>query len=270
MKAELLAIAVIFVGFALLEAARGGLWHKPGEVKGDVTVELVSGLTLLVFTQPAILALVAWLGATWLPAWAGALADLPFLAGFGLLLLLDDLPQYAYHRASHSIPALYKLHRPHHEAAYLSVRLVYRNALLYYLAMPSIWLSGLLIYLGLGTTYAVYIVAKLLVITAAHSAWAWDAPLYRIPALSPVMWVVERLISTPATHSAHHGRHAADGITYYKGNYGNFLFFWDVLFGTAKITRQRPPSYGVEDLPPTSTAEQLLWPLVRVQQTEPP
>lgn len=77
------------------------------------------------------------------------------------------------------------------------------------------------------------------------------------------MWVVERSISTPATHSAHHGRHAADGVTNYKGNFGNLLFFWDILFGTAKITRRIPEHFGVENLPRTSAAEQLIWPIVR-------
>ena len=80
------------------------------------------------------------------------------------------------------------------------------------------------------------------------------------------MWLLERTISTPATHSAHHGKHADDGITNYKGNYGNLLFFWDILFGSAKITRQYPDKFGVENLPDTSVAEQLLWPVVRVKQ----
>ena len=99
------------------------------------------------------------------------------------------------------------------------------------------------------------------VIIGAHSDVAWDAPLYRIKWLSPVMWVVERTISTPATHHAHHGRHADDPAVNYKGNFGNLLFFWDVLFGTAKITRHYPTSYGVENLPPATLGQQLLWPI---------
>ena len=81
--------------------------------------------------------------------------------------------------------------------------------------------------------------------------------------LSPVMWVIERLISTPATHWAHHGQHLHDGVTNYKGNFGNMLFFWDVLFATAKITRRYPKSVGVENLEPVSAQHQLLWPLIR-------
>ena len=42
------------------------------------------------------------------------------------------------------------------------------------------------------------------------------------------------------------------------------IVFWDVLFGTAKITRQYPKKFGVENLPETTVAEQLIWPLVSV------
>jgi sterol desaturase/sphingolipid hydroxylase (fatty acid hydroxylase superfamily) len=39
------------------------------------------------------------------------------------------------------------------------------------------------------------------------------------------------------------------------------FFFWDILFGTAKITRQYPESYGVEGMRKAEWAEQLFWPL---------
>ena len=263
MKPEIMVILGIFFAFAAVEMIRVGLFRKDQAVTGDGKVELISTLMLVVVTQPGIIASVNYLGAAYAPQYEGALAGLAIPAQIALLLVFDDMLQYWWHRLSHSVPWLYKLHRPHHNAGYMSVRLVYRNSILYYMMMPAIWGSALMVYLGLGWTYAVYIVVKMTVITGAHCDVQWDAPLYKIKALSPVMWVVERLISTPSTHSMHHGKHKEDGITNYKGNYGNLLFFWDVLFGTAKITRQRPPSYGVEDLPETSIGEQLLWPLVR-------
>jgi hypothetical protein len=71
--------------------------------------------------------------------------------------------------------------------------------------MPGLWLAGTLLYLGVGgLVYALYIAFKLLVILGAHSAWRWDEPLYRVRALRPLMWVLERTISTPATHWVHH------------------------------------------------------------------
>ena len=254
-------ILMIYFGYAALELWRSNLLSKPEQSRDDWIVEIVSTVVLLGFTQPLVLFSSAWLAGQIAPQYAGALADLNIFAAIALFLVFDDMLQYWWHRAAHTFPWLYNLHRPHHNARYMSIRLVYRNNLFYYAMMPGIWLSGVLIYLGLGWVYAGYIVVKLLVITGAHSDVAWDKPLYATKWLSPVMWVVERTISTPATHHAHHGRHASDPAVNYKGNYGNLLFFWDVLFGTAKITRTYPESYGVENLPETSLGEQLAWPL---------
>lgn len=192
-----------------------------------------------------------------------ALANLNIFAAIGLFLIFDDMMQYWLHRASHTFPWLYHLHRAHHNAQYMSVRLVYRNNFFYYLLMPSIWFSAALVYMGLGWVYAGFIVVKMLVIIGAHSDVAWDKPLYSIKWLSPFMWVVERTISTPATHHAHHGRHKDDPAVNYKGNFGNLLFLWDIIFGTAKITRRYPESYGVENLPHIGAGQQLAWPIFR-------
>lgn len=262
MPTPTLAIIAIYFAFALAELVFTRLFAKPEQTRDDAIVEVVSGLTLLGLTQPAIIVVSGLLMGHFAPELRGALADLNVLAAIGLFLVCDDLTQYLWHRASHSTPWLYNLHRAHHDARYMSVRLVYRNNLFYYAMMPGIWLSGALVYLGLGWVYAGYLVVKMAVIIGAHSDMAWDRPLYRIKWLSPVMWVVERTISTPATHHAHHGRHASDPAVNYKGNYGNLLFFWDVLFGTAKITRSYPESYGVENLAPSGFGQQLAWPLV--------
>ena len=199
MRPEILAILLIFVAFSLAEFFRTGFFHKVGQRRKDGIVEIISALSLTIVTQPFVLLCGGLLAAAFFPGQQDSLATLPILAQLGLLLLLDDMTQYWWHRLTHNVKWLYELHRP----------------------------------------------------------------LYRRAWLSPIMWVVERLISTPATHSAHHGRHLDDGVTHYKGNYGNLLFFWDVLFGTARITRRYPEQYGVENLEPVSASHQLLWPLVR-------
>ena len=48
------------------------------------------------------------------------------------------------------MPFLYDLHRAHHSARYMSIRIVYRNNSFYYLLMPGLWLSGALIFMGGG------------------------------------------------------------------------------------------------------------------------
>ena len=268
MKPELMLVLGIFVAFIVAEMLFTNFFRKTGQVKGDGLVEIIATLMLTLITQPTVVALGFAVAAIAVPGAEGMISDWPFLAVFALFLIFDDMTQYWWHRITHATPWLYNLHRPHHQAEYLSIRIVYRNNIFYYFLMPGLWFTGVLLYLGGAWVYAVYIVVKMSVIYGAHSDIRWDAKLYQIKWLSPIMWVVERTISTPATHSAHHGKYASDGVTNYKGNYGNLLFFWDILFGSAKITRQYPEEFGVENLPPTSAGEQLLWPLVRTKSTE--
>ncbi|TPG77493.1 sterol desaturase family protein [Pseudomonas arsenicoxydans] len=263
-----LIVAGIFLGFILLELACSSFRQSSGG-KRDVLIETVGSGILLMVTFPLVMWLSGMILNQAIPDMKGSLSAIPWVAGFALFLLLDDMTQYWWHRLTHRVPALYALHRAHHSAPYMSVRIVYRNNSFYYLLMPGIWLSGVLIYLGLAPVYYVYLIIKMTVIFAAHSSVAWDDKLYRIRALRPIVWVLERTISTPSTHSAHHGLTAEDGVTHYKGNFGNLLFLWDVLFGTAKITRRRPPAYGIEHLSPISWKEELFWPIVRSHRTVP-
>ncbi len=269
MKPEMIAILCIFAVFCAAEMLFTQFFAKPNQKKGDGSVELISTLALTVFTQPLVLFLAGVICAVIIPQYAGALSGLNIFAAIALFLIFDDMLQYWWHRASHSWAWLYKLHRPHHNAGYMSVRLVYRNNTFYYLLMPALWGSGVLIYLGLGWVYAGYIIVKLLVITAAHSDLRWDSKLRNIRAARPLLWILQRTISTPLTHHAHHGKHKSDGITHYHGNYGNLLFFWDILFGTAKISHDYPKDYGVENLPATSVREQLFWPIFRAPKDAP-
>lgn len=252
-------VTVVLVGFALLELGVGRFLFRKVTTWKDVVMDLGSAILVPVVIVQVILSATAALAEGVLPGSEGMLAHWPWWAMFGVLLVADDLTQYFWHRLSHS-SFLYPLHRAHHSGEYMSVRIVYRNNLVYYFLMPGIWLSGLLVYWGFGLVYPFYLAAKMTVIIGAHSSVPWDAPLYRWKWTRPLMWVVERVISTPATHSAHHGRHADDGVTNYKGNYGNFLFLWDVLFGTAKITRQRPETFGLENIEPAGLVEEFFWP----------
>ncbi|WP_085718020.1 sterol desaturase family protein [Pseudomonas sp. B28(2017)] len=258
----ILVVAGIFLGFILLEIACA-CFRQPKGQRRDVLIEVIGSSLLLGVTFPLVMFFSNLLLDALAPQFKNSLANLHWVAGLGLFLVFDDLTQYWWHRLTHRLPFLYALHRAHHSAPYMSIRIVYRNNSFYYLLMPGIWLSGALIYLGLAPVYYGYLIVKMTVIFAAHSSVAWDEKLYRIPALRPLMWVLERTISTPATHAAHHGLNANDGVTHYKGNFGNLLFFWDVLFGTAKITRRRPSTYGIEDLHPVKWQQELFWPLVR-------
>ena len=240
-------VLMLLLGFAVMEYASRRYQTTVTANSNDTKLELLMFLSLLAITQPLAILVSGKIGATFFPEFKDSLAHLPWYAMVGILLVGDDLTQYLWHRASHS-PLLWPLHRAHHSAQYMSIRVTFRNNFFYYMMMPGLWIAGALLYLGFGgMIYALYIVAKLAIILGAHCAWRWDEPLYKIPALRPLMWVLERTISTPATHWAHHAITNDDGIGNYKGNLGNMLFIWDLIFGSALITRKFPEKVGLID-----------------------
>ena len=237
----------MILGFAATEIISRRYKNTVHATANDTKLELFMFLSLLAISQPLAMLVTAKLGAWLAPDFKDILVDWPWWSMVGILILCDDLTQYWWHRLSHS-PLLWPLHRAHHSAEYMSIRITFRNNFFYYLMMPGLWLAGALIYLGVGgLVYAMYVVVKLTVIVGAHCAWRWDEPLYKIPALRPVMWVVERTISTPATHWAHHAITQQDGVGHYKGNFGNLLFIWDMMFGSAHITQKYPAQVGLKD-----------------------
>jgi sterol desaturase/sphingolipid hydroxylase (fatty acid hydroxylase superfamily) len=240
-------VLCIILGFATMEYVSRRYKNTVNATGNDTALELLMFLSVLAVTQPLAIFVTSKLGSAWFPEFKGILADMPWWGMVGVLLVLDDMTQYWWHRLSHT-SFLWPLHRAHHSAEYMSIRVTFRNNFFYYLMMPGLWFAGALLYLGFGgMVYAGYIVVKLFVILGANSAWRWDEPLYRIRALKPFMWVVERTISTPATHWAHHAITNADGVGHYKGNFGNLLFLWDIIFGSAHITRRYPAQVGLID-----------------------
>jgi sterol desaturase/sphingolipid hydroxylase (fatty acid hydroxylase superfamily) len=200
--------------------------------------------TLPVLIQPGIFIFVLWIMSVGFPGVEDYFASTSLWWHVFAFLILDDMAQYWWHRFSHVNRKMWKLHRPHHVVAEMGVLVTYRNASMYYALMPGIWFSAMLVYLGMGYVYLFYLPVKLIVILLAHSETKWDRFLYRYKMLRPLAWIIERTISTPSTHFAHHGLTAEDGISHPNGNYGNLLFIWDVIFGTAKITRQYPSRFG--------------------------
>lgn len=244
-QTQAIGLLFLFIGFGILELVNGRFFSKLATAQ-DRGLEIVVFVLFPLVSVPLIFLSTQWLCTQFMPAQINGWDDLPWWAMLLTLLIADDLTQYWWHRLSHTA-LLWPLHRAHHSAAYMSVRVVYRNNFFYYALMPGLWFSGVFVYLGFGWVYIGYSLVKMAVIIGAHSTMRWDEPLYRIRLLRPFMWVLERTISTPATHFAHHALTQDDGIGHYKGNYGNLLFFWDVLFGTALITRKYPPAFGLQD-----------------------
>lgn len=270
MDNEILSKSIPVIMLLLLGGleALGGLYLNDKRSKNDWTIELVSLLTLPTLVQPAIFVFTFWIGKNAFPQYENYYIHTAIGWHILAFLIADDMTQYWWHRLSHSNRMMWKLHRPHHVVEEMGVLVTYRNAILYYALMPGIWFSAVLIFLGMGYVYLFYLPIKLALILLAHSETRWDRFLYKYKFLHPVAWIVERVISTPATHFAHHGLTAQDGISHPNGNYGNLLFIWDMLFGTAKITRKYPTTFGAWNQIKEPWYVQLLFPLIRSQRPE--
>jgi sterol desaturase/sphingolipid hydroxylase (fatty acid hydroxylase superfamily) len=198
-----------------------------------------------------------------LPHARNIFAWVPFWWGFFIICIADDLTQYWYHRLHHQVPWLWRFHRTHHSAPYMGMSMASRQNAFYTIFFSQIYVTSALVYLGLGASAIVVQTIKSAITILAHSSIPWDKPLYKYKTLHPVAWVLERLISTPATHHAHHADTTDDGVGYYKGNFGNMFFLWDVMFGTAHISRQYPTAYGISHYDGDPWYAQFLWPVFK-------
>ncbi len=192
----------------------------------------------------------------------------PFWGGVFIIAVADDLTQYWYHRLHHQIPFLWRFHRTHHSAPYMGMAMASRQNFIYTVFFSQIYLTATLVYLGLGYAALFVTVIKSFITLAAHSSIPWDKPFYRYKILHPVAWLLERFISTPATHYAHHADTFDDGVGHYKGNFGNMFFLWDVLFKTGIITRKYPSSYGIKFYKQEEWYAQFLWPIFKSGKAE--
>jgi len=198
-----------------------------------------------------------------IPNLANTLSWVPFWGGIFLIAVADDLTQYWYHRLHHQVPFLWRFHRTHHSAPYMGMAMASRQNFIYTVFFSQTYLTATLTFLGLGLPALFVKVIKSFITLGAHSSIAWDKPFYKYKVLHPIAWVLERFISTPATHHAHHADTSGDGIGHFKGNFGNMFFLWDVIFGTALITRKFPQSYGTKSYKSEEWYAQFLWPIFK-------
>jgi len=260
---DIYAILIILSFFGSIEFSNGLYGSKSKRSKNDWYVELISTFQLIFLTKPVIFPVSALILTFFLPEYSNVFRESEFWLCLLIVILGDDILQYWYHRMAHTWSWLWKLHRPHHAAREMGILVSYRNALLYYILMPNIWWLGACVYCGLYQEVILAIILKQIIVTGAHSDVKWDQFLYKSKWLHPLAWIIERVISTPATHFAHHGKTSDDSISNPDGNFGNMFFIWDILFGTALITRKYPKEYGILNDPNDSWQSHLYYPFIK-------
>lgn len=249
--------------FILLEILTGLYGKRSKRTKDDWWIEVMSFVHASTLSKPLIVYITFLIMSVLTPQLEHSASEMSLWISLPLILLVDDCIQYWYHRKAHEWQWLWNLHRPHHSGSDMGVMVSFRENLFYVMIIPNIWFLAVISFMGLGLPVAIGLVLKYIVILSAHSSVKWDAWLYRQPYLNKLAWIIERTISTPATHHAHHGKTSKDGISNPTGNFSNMFFFWDILFGTALITRKYPLAYGIENDPKDHWAAHLYWPLIK-------
>ena len=258
---DVYAVVALLIILGIFEIGIGTYGRLSKRSKNDWIIEIISSLQLFILVKPIIFPLTAIIILYFFPSlYISRLDSFNILIMF-LILISDDFLQYWYHRMAHKWTWLWNLHKPHHTAEEMGMLVSYRNAFLYYILMPNIWLLGFATCLGFYNEVIVSIIIKQVVVAAAHSTIKWDQFLYKYRFMNPFAYIVERLISTPSTHFSHHGKDGSDGISNPNGNFSNLFFFWDILFNTALITRKYPKTFGINEDLKESWIFQLYYPL---------
>ena len=192
---------------------------------------------------------------------AGSFSHIAFWKAFLVIFFVEELLHYWIHRYAHEWRWLWKIHRTHHSAQQLNVGVVYRYNIFWVMMLPQSWIGAFAIYLGQAEAFGAAILTTFITNLLTHSNYRWDLWLRRkIPWSEPIWWVIERVITLPDTHHAHH---AYGKDAHPNGNYAVTLFIYDIIFGTAKIPNCKQVKYGLPISPRLHWAEELMWPLIR-------
>lgn len=223
---------------------------------------MLAGLTAhAAMSTPLIGFLAGMLAIYLLPNQTGALADTNFWLAFGVIFFTQELMHYWLHRLTHEKEWLWKLHRTHHTAENMNTGVIWRYNVFWTLCLPQVWMLPFAIYLGLGLPCVLAGMVTFFGNMLTHTAFRWDLWLRKkMPWSEPAWKIIERVITLPDTHHAHH---AWGPGSHLNGNYATTLFIFDTVFGTAKIPNREQKRIGLPKGRNINWAEELFWPVIR-------
>jgi sterol desaturase/sphingolipid hydroxylase (fatty acid hydroxylase superfamily) len=163
----------------------------------------------------------SWLLVVFVPLRVFHLAQLPVPAPllFVISFLLIDFFNYVFHRLSHAVPMLWRLHAIHHSDEHVTA---VTGQLHHPLEVVVSYVFLLFLYVVLGVPVVVAIIYGL--VYAVFTAFAHaDIALPR----SLDGWL-RRVIVTPDLHRTHHSSDMREG----NSNFGQIFSVWDRLLGT--------------------------------------
>jgi len=158
---------------------------------------------------------------------------LPWPLQLGLALVIGELLPYWYHRLSHRLGLLWRLHATHHSPDKLHLINAGRFHPVDIALMYVVSISPLVL---LGCPPATMVTWS--VFTAVHGLYQHCNIRHRPGGLS---W----LLSSADLHRWHH---AVDS-SYVNCNFGQNLIIWDTVFGTRHLPPSPPETVGLANMP---------------------
>jgi sterol desaturase/sphingolipid hydroxylase (fatty acid hydroxylase superfamily) len=172
----------------------------------------------------------------------------PLWVQITLVIVLGDMLEYAFHRLSHVIALLWRLHAIHHTPVRLHALKAARHHAGYAVARGVfVWVP--LLILGAPAALIVWqFIAETITGLVAHANIE-----FRIPAFA------HRLAVTPEFHRVHHSADPRLG----NANFGAVFPIWDMLFGThVDPLKVEVGDAGIRNDPvPRDFMQELKWPL---------
>jgi len=231
---QILFYAVVLSGLWIAE------YKLTGQKIGSKLRHTAFNSALLLLALPAQLAMMTIvLGlAHWCTTrQVGLLYALPFhdnaWVKYGVMFLVLDFLDYAYHYAAHRLPWLWRLHLVHHSDRDVDVSTTFREHPLETLVRTGVLCAWVLL---CGASL------QLLVLRQSFETIANLAQHSKLGI--PDRWAkwLRYVFVTPDMHQAHH--HARLPGT--DCNYGDVLSFWDRLFGTRISLHRNEIEFGVD------------------------
>jgi sterol desaturase/sphingolipid hydroxylase (fatty acid hydroxylase superfamily) len=228
--ALLVAAAALFVLAGVCEAivsVSADRPYPPADVAANVVIYAVYALVLGLFWTPVTGVLYEW-------AHSHALLDLTVEGPLGrwsaaapwlLLVVLEDLCFYAFHRASHRCRLLWAAHQVHHSSQAYNLSVALRQSWIVFVATPF-WLPLPLLGFAPAAVLTVQ-TASLLFQGFLHTEWVGSYGL------------LDAIFNSPKHHRAHHG-HSPE---LFDKNFAGVFILWDRVFRT--WVGQTAATYGI-------------------------
>lgn len=255
---QIIAASAVF--FVLVELVLGHYLSRKFWTLQEIGVSVLSFFNFLV-VRFLLLGFIAWLLVFSFPAMQGFMSVLPFWPVFIVYVLAEEYAHYWVHRWAHEWPWLWRFHKPHHTPQVVNLTVAYRENWAWFIFAPNAWMGGILVWAGQAEAAMLGAAIKGSSEWMVHSAVRWDLALQRNRFTRPFMLVLERIITLPDTHHVHHGIGRYGNA---MGNYGSFLFMYDLMHKTATIPHHKQEGFGLpEGVKVEPWYEQLWWPFVR-------